>query len=660
MQQDSKPRKARDPIWRLGVLYLCGAWLAACGWCAGSPGFGEKCQDDTDCPSGYRCLEATCQLVSVTDAASSDRAAATDASAIDRGAADGAPTPDAIAGDRQISDVVLADGAVADRVSFELMWFDAVAADAPVAADNGIVSTDGSMIPDSGPENQPPVQVAFDAPAVACVPIALPELAQDPEGRPVDYLIVTQPRLGTLQWRAGVGCYQYHPFYSATEAVDSFEFRACDGIDWSEPFTMTIRIVPPPNCAVIANGCTGVLSDVYVLDLDGPNEEAALQRVYCDMTSAQGGWALAIKAKTGTQDLVYSSPMWTDNSTLNQSSLDESMVDAKLEAAFLPFDEMLISIVGGPTRTFMRLGIGAASLPALFNAPTAVTDYGRERWQELVPGLSITSNCPLEGTNLQTVNGSYRLGFVDFCNECSALCSVVAVGAENASTVLSNATSVVDDRFAFIGLRNNDFYAFPAASSCAAHKAAGRRIDGRYAVDPDGPQGPLPQQHVYCDMGTDGGGYMLVGRSVKGGTSSTFGWMSNTGSVDGLDNPYSLATVPAGFTISQMLIGDRAAGYLWRQHVFLMALPRYFVTEYCARAYQVDNATDVFGDCLASPTRLGYLGYTEKTSLFFLSDQAWFSECCGLAPGGLLLSSDNQCAIDGNLGNSHQGMIFVR
>jgi hypothetical protein len=86
-----------------------------------------------------------------------------------------------------------------------------------------------------------------------------------------------------------------------------------------------------------------------------------------------------------------------------------------------------------------------------------------------------------------------------------------------------------------------------AAASCEAIVDAGQSVgDGPYWVDVDGADGAEPARRVYCDMTIDGGGWVLIYRSVGSFTGATTAFwnipyaerLSYRGAIDGGDNFY--------------------------------------------------------------------------------------------------------------------------
>jgi hypothetical protein len=88
----------------------------------------------------------------------------------------------------------------------------------------------------------------------------------------------------------------------------------------------------------------GGVSGPRPIDPDGLGPLPAFS-VYCDMTSYAGGWTLALKAG-GT--FSYASPLWTDDTLLNEMSTDLSPTEAKLRPFIaLPFKAIRVMMKTG-------------------------------------------------------------------------------------------------------------------------------------------------------------------------------------------------------------------------------------------------------------------------------------------------------------------------
>ncbi|MCB9568823.1 MAG: hypothetical protein H6710_16670 [Myxococcales bacterium] len=176
----------------------------------------------------------------------------------------------------------------------------------------------------------------------------------------------------------------------------------------------------------------------------------------------------------------------------------------------------------------------------------------------------------------------------------------------------------------------------------------------------------LPQEtvRVFCDLVTDGGGWLLVGRSHSSGALGNFGWRSATGSVDDDGAPYSLGLHLHPFAVNEILIGDYAAGKSWGDALYLVVPPAGFV-DFKMEAHPVLLIETLLGAC-QSPTMLTNIGFTELNGAFFLRDTTVYDG----ADYGLLhdmlwtfydggYSLDEQCNKGGFLATK-QGMVMIR
>ena len=108
---------------------------------------------------------------------------------------------------------------------------------------------------------------------------------------------------------------------------------------------------------------------------------------------------------------------------------------------------------------------------------------------------------------------------------------------------------------------------------------------------------------------------MLLGRSAANGTSNSFGWRSQTGSIDDMNSPYSLGLVDFPFT--EMLVtnaaGDRA---------YIVTAPSNFWSD-CQTA-GCGTAVSVEAGMCNNVTMLNFTGYNSDTDRFFFRDLAEF------------------------------------
>ncbi|MCA9659214.1 MAG: hypothetical protein KC486_12785, partial [Myxococcales bacterium] len=182
------------------------------------------------------------------------------------------------------------------------------------------------------------------------------------------------------------------------------------------------------------------------------------------------------------------------------------------------------------------------------------------------------------------------------------------------------------------------------------------------------PQDPNTPVTVYCDLETAGGGWLLVGRSHPSGAAASFGWRSQTGSVDDDSKPYSLGLHVNPFDFDELLIGDYKAGKTWGGNVYNLGVPSDFVSAHQNDAIQPSYYGVVNGACAPDVPKwmLRFAGYTSKTSAFFFRDM----EFADMADYGLLHDKlwtfyteqewpAQHCPLGGALADK-QGMIMVR
>ena len=171
-------------------------------------------------------------------------------------------------------------------------------------------------------------------------------------------------------------------------------------------------------------------------------------QVHCDMTTAGGGWTLAMKADGRLSTFVYSASYWTAANTLSPGALAEDRTEAKyVSFNTLAGTQLLAKVESGipsPVRTQVFALPATQTLLATFQGGYSPTSLTRAGWKTLFgPYTSLQVNCNREGFNITGFGQSVRLGLVtNENNDCTSPDSRVGIGGEGANCSTINLLSV--------------------------------------------------------------------------------------------------------------------------------------------------------------------------------------------------------------------------
>lgn len=442
----------------------------------------QACATAEECPGQRRCIEGACLVVLDPDGEDED------GGVLDAG--DPEPDPDG----------------------------------GPDDADAGVV--------DAGPNVAPVVNggdIEVRTPADTAIEIGIDavDANADDEANLV-VVVVTPPRHGTASAVEPLAVL-YQPA-DGFAGFDSVAVRVTDGELDSEVVQITIQVIGR-SCAHVLNTGGSIGDGAYLADLTPDDDVADEDPVFCDMTSAAGGWTLALKIDGDEPTFCYDAPIWTDDNLLNpiEGVNATPAQEAKLlPYTLLPATELLVVLdeIADGAAPVRELVVPLSDGAAEFNVPlrqliafdgAQATELDDQDWERgLFPDDTSQIFDGIEGINVErggaTISGA-RIGQLG--DTCCTESSTIGVGMRSNACVpggidLVTAGARLDPccggspvgiaADARVSVRSRDFTFLPPAASCVAHQAAGRFLTGTYLVDPDG-DGGAAGQPVPCALG---------------------------------------------------------------------------------------------------------------------------------------------------------------
>jgi len=304
----------------------------------------------------------------------------------------------------------------------------------------------------------------------------------------------------------------------------SVDYRVCDDDGACAASAVAVIVAAGErDCAAILARDPGASDGVFTID---PELDGSAIEVFCDMSTAGGGWTLVLKVDGTQPTFTYAASLWSSPTLLNAASVTPLREEAKL-ASFtsVPVDEVLVrfaraplgydgaSIVVEGRRTIdgeVSRPLQASSLQSLLTRAIPIGEKAAlllttdlPMWRTALPAVGMECGCrrlvvnfsgggSFEGlrfgfiTDDSNINGSDGDGvcggpdaFVgvggDRCfgnNRCSAGNNNARNGARDSCGLGTNDTW--NPSFAWMLVRRSDFTDLPPINACADATVAGR------------------------------------------------------------------------------------------------------------------------------------------------------------------------------------------
>lgn len=396
--------------------------------------------------------------------------------------------------------------------------------DAGFPADGGSIADGGSPEADAGPNLAPGISGAT-ASTHTDVAVSIALAAADDNGDALTIVVERSPAHGTATALGTSVRYQPEPGFAG---IDTIAVSADDGALRSGIVEIVVEVIGR-SCVHVLNTGGSVGNGPYTIDLTPDDITDADTLVFCDMSSAGGGWTLALKVDGQAPTFCFDDVIWSNDSLLNPDSADETPIDAKLAPyTQLPTSELLVVMddienpAAATTSLLIPLDASAANLGLPLVALIAGQDpvdatLAPNEFERLFPGREnvIHDGAPVaDGLNVvHSADSAARIGQTGVTTGAfstlgvglrGAQCAVPGVDVVSAGLrgepCCGGQTIQSVPVFARVSVRSRDFTFLPAEPRCQDHLARGRSISGTYLLDPSGPGGDPPQPQA-CDNG---------------------------------------------------------------------------------------------------------------------------------------------------------------